>query len=135
LISGKQPHYLLPLFPAFALLSAYLIIQLPIEQQYRHWDAILLSLIIILIALLLLISHHWFVKYLAQGMVSINLLTEISLLLLASVLLKWLSAYFDLAYQSLSDYSHYLQLYRSKSVGILDAPFLSSACIKIMLLP
>jgi uncharacterized membrane protein (GlpM family) len=229
LVSGKQAHYLLPLFPAFALLSAYLLNQLPPEQQHRHWDAILLSLAIILIALLLLVSHHWFVKYFAQGMASINLLTEISLLLLASVLLKWpstyfqqrlillisgagilvslmvpisliraaglaydlrelshhinliqnnktaianlgdyqgqyqflgrlsrplevvdeysicswltqhhdgkLIVYFDSAYQSLSEYSRYLQPYRSKSVGIVDAPFLSSACIKIMPLP
>jgi 4-amino-4-deoxy-L-arabinose transferase-like glycosyltransferase len=229
LVSGKQAHYLLPLFPAFALLSAYLLSQLPPEQQYRHWDAILLSLAIILIAFLLLVSHHWFVKYFAQGMASINFITEISLLFLASVLLKWpstyfqqrlillissvgvlvslmvpisliraaglaydlrelshhinliqnnktaianlgdyqgqyqflgrlsrplevvdeysicswltqhhdgkLIVYFDSAYQSLSDYSRYLQPYRSKSVGIVDAPFLSSACIKIMPLP
>jgi 4-amino-4-deoxy-L-arabinose transferase-like glycosyltransferase len=230
LISGKQPHYLLPLFPAFALLSAYLLSQLlPAEQQHRHWDAILLSWVIILIAFLLLVLHHWLVKHLAQGMASINLITEISLLLLASVLVKWPSAYFqqrllflvsgvgvlvslivpmsliraaglaydlrelshqinliqnsniaiahfgdyhgqyqflgrlsrpleivdeysicswltqhhdgklivyfDSAYQSLSDYSRYLQPYRSKSVGILAAPFLSSACIKIMPLP
>ncbi|NJO15863.1 MAG: phospholipid carrier-dependent glycosyltransferase [Thioploca sp.] len=231
LISGKQPHYLLPLFPAFALLSAYLLIQLSLEQQHRHGDTLLLSLIIILIALLLLVLHHWFVKYLAQGMTSINLITEISLLLLASVLLKWpiayfrqrlillissvgilvslivpislvrsaglaydlrelsnnisiiqnntptiaianfgdyqgqyqflgrltrplavvdeysicawliqhqdgkLIVYFDSAYQTLSGYSRYLQPYRSKSVGILDAPFLSSACVKIMPLP
>jgi 4-amino-4-deoxy-L-arabinose transferase-like glycosyltransferase len=229
LVSGKQAHYLLPLFPGFALLSAYLLNQLPPEQQHRHWDAILLSLVIILIAFLLLVLHNWLVKYLAQGMASINLITEISLLLLASVLLKWPSAYFqqrllflvsgvgilvslivpisliraaglaydlrelshqinliqnnntaiahlgdyhgqyqflgrlsrplevvdeysicswltqhhdgklivyfDSAYQSLSDYSRYLQPYRSKSVGILAAPFLSSACIKIMPLP
>jgi 4-amino-4-deoxy-L-arabinose transferase-like glycosyltransferase len=226
LISGKQPHYLLPLFPTVALLSAYLLIQLPREQQHRHGDAILLSVMIILIALLLLISHHWFVKSIAQGTASINLVTEISLLLLASVLLKWhgayfrqrlillissvgvlvslivpisiiqsagsaydlrslsnninilqnnslaiahfgdyqgqyqflgrltrplevvneysicpwltqhhdgkLIVYFDSAYQSLSNYSHYLQPYRSKSVGILEAPFLSSACLKII---
>jgi len=229
LISGKQAHYLLPLFPAFALLSAYLLSQLLPKQQHRHWDAILLSLVIILIAFLLSVLHNGFVKYLAQGMASINLTTEISLLLLASVLLKWpiayfkqrllflisgvgvlvslivpisliraaglaydlrelshqinliqnsktaiahlgdyqgqyqflgrlsrplevvneysicswltqhhdgkLIVYFDSAYQSLSDYSRYLQPYRSKSVGIVDAPFLSSACIKIMPLP
>lgn len=228
LVSGKQAHYLLPLFPAFALLSAYLLSQLPLEP-HRHRDTILLSLVIILIALLLLVLHNWFVKYLAQGMASINFLTEISLLLLASVLLKWpstyfqqrlillisgagilvslmvpisliraaglaydlrelshhinliqnnktaianlgdyqgqyqflgrlsrplevvdeysicswltqhhdgkLIVYFDSAYQSLSEYSRYLQPYRSKSVGIIEAPFLSSACIKIIPLP
>ncbi len=37
LISGKQPHYLLPLFPAFALISSY---ALDRRGVHRSWDPI-----------------------------------------------------------------------------------------------
>ncbi len=55
LISGKQTHYLLPLFPGFALLAAYLLDQLPSDQQYQRWDNLAIGIILILIGLPLLI--------------------------------------------------------------------------------
>ena len=44
LISGKQPHYLLPLFPAFALLASY---ALDRAGEYREWDPVLPGLFVI----------------------------------------------------------------------------------------
>jgi 4-amino-4-deoxy-L-arabinose transferase-like glycosyltransferase len=44
LISGKQPHYLLPLFPAFALLSSYALNRI---GEYREWDPILPGLFVV----------------------------------------------------------------------------------------
>jgi 4-amino-4-deoxy-L-arabinose transferase-like glycosyltransferase/lipid-A-disaccharide synthase-like uncharacterized protein len=58
LISGKQLHYLLPLFPVVALLAAYLLVKLPVEQQHRHWDTLLPSFLIVLVGLALLIIPH-----------------------------------------------------------------------------
>lgn len=58
LVSGKQLHYLLPLFPAFALLAAYLLVKLPVAQQHRHWDTLLPSFLIVLVGLALLITPH-----------------------------------------------------------------------------
>lgn len=53
LVSGKQLHYLLPIYPAFALLFTYLLFNLPIH--YKQWDTILPSLFIFLMGILLLL--------------------------------------------------------------------------------
>jgi len=53
LISGKQMHYLLPIYPAFALLISYLLFNLP--AQYKRWDNILPSLFTLLMGILLLL--------------------------------------------------------------------------------
>lgn len=54
LISGKQPHYLLPIFPALALLLARALDELPTEQRpQREWLlALLMALFALLIALI-----------------------------------------------------------------------------------
>lgn len=46
LISGKQLHYLLPILPAFALLTAYLLVTAPQISPNSRWDTVLLGLII-----------------------------------------------------------------------------------------
>lgn len=57
LISGKQMHYLLPIYPAFALLLTYLLFNLPI--QYKRWDNSLPSLFIFLMGILLLLLPNF----------------------------------------------------------------------------
>lgn len=56
LVSGKQPHYLLPLFPAFALLAARAIVALPMEGGRRA--ALLPGATFILVGLALTVAPH-----------------------------------------------------------------------------
>jgi len=51
LISGKQVHYLLPAFPAFALISAY---ALDRSEKHQAWDPLIPGVIIILIGFVFL---------------------------------------------------------------------------------
>ncbi len=229
LISGKQPHYLLPLFPAFALQSAYLLVKLPQEQQYHRWDMLLLGLVIALLGVALLVvayestfnrlsqwsrgnipiagivllllgsglivGYHFYFQqrllFLSIVGVLLSLILPLTLIRSAGLaydlhemgnrinqlhntqqviahfgdyhgqyqflgrlkrpltvvdedtICPWLIqhpegkliVYLSSSYQKLSHYTHYVQPYRSKSVGILDASLLTSACLKIMPLP
>jgi 4-amino-4-deoxy-L-arabinose transferase-like glycosyltransferase len=49
LVSGKQPHYLLPMFPAFGLLSAYLLADR--EVQSGRWGRLLPALILLIVGI------------------------------------------------------------------------------------
>lgn len=226
LISGKQLHYLLPIVPAFALLTTYLLVKLPIEQQHRRWDAFLLGLIIILIGLLQLIVSFLpsLVVRLPLWVTQISPFSSFALFLLGTVLIiiklplfnhrlliisvsailfslivplsiirsagqaydlheisqsinvlqrtgqtlahfgdyhgqyqflgrlqkplqiideydicPWVTqhpdgkliVYFASGYQDLSQHADYVQPYRSKQVGIINASFISSACMKM----
>jgi len=227
LVSGKQLHYLLPTLPAFALLTAYLIVKLPTEQQHQRWDTVLPGLVIILAGLLLLIAPYlastvrvpfWitqisslpaFILILFGILLIVSTLPHIKyrLILLSTTgilfslcvplsiiraagqaydlhdisqyintlfkrgqtvvhfgeyhgqfqflgrlqqplpvideynLCPWLTQhpdgklviYFSGRYQDLSQQADYVQNYRSKQVGILDAHFMYSACTKWML--
>ncbi len=59
LISGKQAHYLLPLFPAFALLSAYLLWHMPENEKTYRWDNVPPAIFIMLSGLFLLLIPHF----------------------------------------------------------------------------
>jgi 4-amino-4-deoxy-L-arabinose transferase-like glycosyltransferase len=50
LISGKQPHYLLPLYPAFGLLSSCAVRKFP---SYRAYDALLPGAFILIVGIIL----------------------------------------------------------------------------------
>ncbi len=52
LISGKQPHYLLPIFPAFALLASQ---ALDRAGEYSSWDPVLPALFIIFVGCILVL--------------------------------------------------------------------------------
>jgi 4-amino-4-deoxy-L-arabinose transferase-like glycosyltransferase len=59
LVSGKQLHYLLPILPAFALLTAYLLVTIPQASSNSRWDTVLLGLIIFSIGGILLLISLW----------------------------------------------------------------------------
>ncbi|MEG3620231.1 glycosyltransferase family 39 protein [Magnetovibrio sp. PR-2] len=67
-ISGKQPHYLLPIFPALALLAAYLLIRVepaaPTPNRHRVPVLFLAGLAFVLMAALL--SYDWIEPYLSK---------------------------------------------------------------------
>ncbi len=225
LISGKQLHYLLPILPAFALLTAYILVKHPVENRY--WDRLFPGLIIMIMGVLLIIAPDLYPKMRVPFWVTqISALPGIILLILGGVLLVWklslikqrlflistiailfslifpltiiraageaydlhgisqristlqrrdqtlahfgdyhgqyqflgrlqkplqvvdeysicpwlaehpdgkLIVYFSSTYKDLSQYADYAQPYRSKIVGIIDAPFLYGVCVKIML--
>jgi 4-amino-4-deoxy-L-arabinose transferase-like glycosyltransferase len=59
LISGKQLHYLLPILPAFALLTACLLVTIPQASSNSRWDTVLFGLIIFSIGGVLLLVSLW----------------------------------------------------------------------------
>jgi 4-amino-4-deoxy-L-arabinose transferase-like glycosyltransferase len=70
LISGKQPHYLLPLFPAFALLAA---LALDSGTESRAWDAIVPALLLLAVGCaLMMIRLVPFPGEYARVMMSVN---------------------------------------------------------------
>jgi len=95
LISGKQLHYLLPILPAFALLTAYLL-TMPQKAGNSSWDTVLLGLIIFSFGGLLLGVLLW--SLLFPLAVKINWLSNFSptlgiiLLLIGAILIteSWL---------------------------------------------
>lgn len=226
LVSGKQLHYLLPILPAFALLTAYLLVKHPILQQYRWQDTLLPALVIILLGLLLIIAPRlnsqirlpiWITQIsplagviliIFGGILMIWKLPRVQhqLVLLSTVailfslifpltiiraagqaydlhqisqrintrlnngqnvahfgdyhgqyqflgrlqqplpvvegygLCSWLTkypsgkliVYFSREYMDLSEHTDYVQPYRSKYVGIIDAKFIHSACLTVL---
>jgi len=224
LISGKQLHYLLPILPAFALLTAYILVKHPVENRY--WDTLFPGITIMIMGVLLIIAPDLYPKMRVPFWVTkISALPGFILLILGSVLLLWkisltkqrlffistiailfslifpltiiraagnaydlheisqristlqrrnqtlahfgnyhgqyqflgrlqkplqvvdeysicpwlakhpdgkLIVYFSSTYKDLSQYADYAQSYRSKIVGIIDAPFLYNVCVKII---
>lgn len=155
LISGKQPHYLLPIVPAFALLIAYLI--------NKNDRIIILSTISILISIILPLSfikatepsydirtisrkinelqmndqtiahlgkYHGQYQFLGRLQQPLEVVTEYNM---CSWLIKnpqaKLVIYLGKEHSNLKQYTDYIQKYRSKKVGIIDASFLYSGCL------
>jgi 4-amino-4-deoxy-L-arabinose transferase-like glycosyltransferase len=224
LVSGKQLHYLLPIVPAFALVSAYLIVKQTGGES--RWDNSLVGLMILFLGLLLLIAPYlsstlrlplWVEQIsplpalilvfcavllivfrlahlggklflLSTASIMLTLCLPLSIIRAAGpaydlheigqyintlfergesvvhfgeyhgqyqflgrlqqplpvideyTLCPWLTEYpegklviyFSKHYEALSQHADYLQTYRSKHVGILDAHFMYSACTKWM---
>jgi len=59
LISGKQLHYLLPLLPGFALLSAYALVQNPLGVKVSDMRVPALVIVVLGSVLALINSYHW----------------------------------------------------------------------------
>ncbi len=90
-ISGKQVHYLLPIFPAFALLAAYGLGRL--ETVPGRAARVAVGVSVMLAGLLLLIVPHWHKpEMLADWMLRIPAWPGIVLLLCGAVLMIWKSA-------------------------------------------
>ena len=90
-ISGKQVHYLLPIFPAFALFVAYALSKLEIVPGRSARVAVAVSVMIA--GLLLLIVPHWHKpEMLADWMLRIPAWPGIVLLLCGAILMMWKSA-------------------------------------------
>jgi len=88
LVSGKQLHYLLPILPAFALLTSYLLVKH--QQQYHRCDTLLPALVIILLGFLILIVPFVSAQIrLPVWLVQISPLPGIMLFLLGAVLILW----------------------------------------------
>lgn len=155
LISGKQPHYLLPIIPAFALLTAYFI---------KNKDKIIfISSISILISIILPLSfikatepsydivaiskeihelqmngetiahlgkYHGQYQFLGRLKQPLEVITEYNM---CSWLIKnpqgKLVIYLGKEHSNLKQYTDYMQKYRSTKVGIIDASFLYSGCL------
>ena len=155
LISGKQPHYLLPIIPAFALLTAYFI---------KNKDKIIfISSISILISIILPLSfikatepsydivaiskeihelqmngetiahlgkYHGQYQFLGRLKQPLEVVTEYNM---CSWLIKnpqgKLVIYLGKEHSNLKQYPDYMQKYRSKKVAIIDASFLYSGCL------
>jgi len=105
-VSGKQLHYLLPIFPAFALLSAYLLVKF--DSLQRTHDTLLTGLLIGLMGIILLAipfsSIRWFENTLILS------LTGIVLLVIGIGLSIWKSATLSTQLISLSSLSVLLSL-------------------------
>ena len=90
-ISGKQVHYLLPIFPAFALLVAYGIGRL--ESVPGRAARVGVAVSVMFIGLVLLILPHWHKpEMLAEWMLRIPAWPGIVLLLCGGILLMWKTA-------------------------------------------
>ena len=59
LVSGKQLHYLLPVLPAFALLTAFLVVRSPRMQWCGCWDNLLPALVLILVGIWFSLASYW----------------------------------------------------------------------------
>ncbi len=155
LISGKQPHYLLPIVPAFALLIAYLV--------KKKDKIIIISTISILISIILPLTfikatepsydiraiskeihelqingqtiahlgkYHGQYQFLGGLQQPLEVVTEYNM---CSWLIKnpqgKLVIYLGKEHPNLKPYTDYIQKYRSKEVAIIDASFLYSGCI------
>lgn len=68
LISGKQPHYLLPIFPALALLAAFLLIRKgeDVPQHNRHRVPVLFLAGLALLVMVFLLTQGWIEPYLSK---------------------------------------------------------------------
>ncbi len=86
LVSGKQLHYLLPSFPAFVLLIAYLLEKISIPKQ--RWNAALPGIIIILLGFIFLITPYLLsMTRLPNWVENIPLPVAIALIVLGGILL------------------------------------------------
>jgi hypothetical protein len=93
-ISGKQPHYLLPMFPALALMAAA---KLAEEQTPGRWDQRLPALLVFLTGLLLTLvplsfqfaPNLWVDVRTPSWLSDISPFGGIVLIALASVMLRW----------------------------------------------
>jgi 4-amino-4-deoxy-L-arabinose transferase-like glycosyltransferase len=87
LISGKQPQYLLPLFPATALLFARALAD--DQQAPRRRDLLLPAFFMVVIGLFLLLLPHLSLEKLPDTIDRISSLWGIAIVLLVAVLLVW----------------------------------------------
>jgi len=89
-VSGKQLHYLLPILPAFALLTSYLLGKQSTLRQYQYWNTFLPALVIMLLGLLILIAPFVSTQIrLPIWLNQISPLPGILLFLLGAVLILW----------------------------------------------
>ena len=87
-ISGKQVHYILPLFPPFALVVAYGINRFEVLPGRASRSGVVVS--IMLIGLMLLLIPHWHKpEMLAKWMLHIPAWSGIALILCGGILLTW----------------------------------------------
>lgn len=90
-ISGKQVHYLLPIFPAFALVAAYSLYRLETLPGRASRSGV--ALLVMLTGFILLFLPHWHKpEMLAEWMLHIPVWSSIALILCGGILLIWKTA-------------------------------------------
>ncbi|MBT4017760.1 MAG: glycosyltransferase family 39 protein [Alphaproteobacteria bacterium] len=103
-ISGKQPHYLLPMFPALALLAAFKLGEdqmpderVPDEQVNGRWDQRLPALMVLLTGLVLTLvpasfqvaPDLWMNVHTPGWLADVSPLGGLVLIILAGLMLRW----------------------------------------------